>query len=60
MSTFRRILNYLLAYKLLIAIAILCSVMYTAMYGLSLYLVGPFLERLFQTDSTLLSGRQKP
>ncbi len=46
-----RILKYFLRFKLLLGISLLCSGMYAAMYGFSVYLIGPFLQKLFQLDN---------
>ena len=50
MEPFFRILKYILNYKTLVIIALLCSVVYAVMYGFSVYLIGPFLEKLFSSD----------
>ena len=50
MEPFVRILKYILNYKTLVIIALLCSVVYAVMYGFSVYLIGPFLEKLFSSD----------
>ncbi len=47
MKTLMRILKYVLEYKSIVAIAVVCSLMYAVLSGFSIYLIGPFLNNLF-------------
>jgi ATP-binding cassette, subfamily B, bacterial MsbA len=50
MNPFYRVLKYILNYKLLFATAIMCSLVYASMNGFSVYLIGPFLNQIFQSE----------
>ena len=51
MKYFFRLVSYLLQYKLLIFLAVICSFIYAVMNGLSAYLIGPFLKTLFVSNA---------
>ena len=53
MKAFFRLLTYILNYKTLFIIAILCSLVYASMNGLSVYLIGPFLNKLFSSETVV-------
>ncbi|MFC1538212.1 ABC transporter ATP-binding protein [Candidatus Latescibacterota bacterium] len=50
MKPFLRVLKYIFNYKLLFLTAVLCSLIYASMNGFSVYLIGPFLNQIFQAD----------
>jgi len=50
MKSFSRILRYILRYKTLVVLAVLCALIYAAMNGFSAYLIGPFIRTLFSDD----------
>ncbi|MFC1651025.1 ABC transporter ATP-binding protein, partial [Candidatus Latescibacterota bacterium] len=48
-----RVLRYILNYKMLFMIAIFCSLVYASMNGFSVYLIGPFLNQIFQSEEVI-------
>ena len=48
MNTFSRILKYFKPYKFYIGLAIICSVMFAVMNGITVYLSSPLLDTLFR------------
>jgi len=55
MKSFLRILAYLLNYRVIVALSILFSFLYAGMNVMSVYLVGPFLEKLFLGGKVITS-----
>ncbi|MBN1291104.1 MAG: ABC transporter ATP-binding protein [Candidatus Latescibacteria bacterium] len=53
MKPFFRIARYLLRYKFMVATGLVCSFGYAAMNAFSVYLIGPFMETLFNIDSSI-------
>jgi len=53
MKHFLRILKYILNYKTLVILAILCSLVYASMNAFSVYLIGPFLNKIFVNVETI-------
>ncbi len=53
MNYFFRILKYILNYKTLVIIAIFCSIVYASMNAFSIYLIGPFLDKIFVQEKTV-------
>lgn len=47
MSTYARVLRYLLPYKKTLGLSVICSIMFSLFSGLSIYLIIPLLETLF-------------
>ena len=52
MKPFFRIARYLLRYKMLVITGLICSLGYAAMNAFSVYLIGPFMETLFNIKKT--------
>lgn len=59
MKPFLRILKYILNYKILVASAIICSLVYASMNGFSVYLIGPFLNTLFENETIIEESIQQ-
>ena len=60
MKPFFRILRYVLRYKTLIVLAVLCSFVYAGMNAFSAYLIGPFVETLFTDGQEIVSEQPAP
>ena len=53
MKHFFRILKYILNYKTLVVLALFCSIVYASMNAFSIYLIGPFLDKIFVQEKTV-------
>ena len=60
MKDFFRILKYILNYRTLVVLALFCSVVYASMNAFSVYLIGPFLEKIFVQEKIVEKNVSRP